>query len=180
MLKRLFYMLLAFFLVVVLLIVGVVFYIKPERSLDLAYDPLPIKDKVMGMVTSMKPELRFTEKDINDLLKKKIVENTKLPDHMTITGADFMLERDNLIADINMRWYDKVDVGAKLSFDLTWKHGAIVVKHKSTHIKKFGISPDQFHLKTYEIPIEPNLPDFLKVQSTEFGDDEIVIRFGLG
>jgi len=179
MFKRLFILLFAFIVIVVLVAVAALAYIKPDQQLDLVYDEISISEKAKQMITSLKPELRLTEKEINDLLKKKIVENTHLPKDVEITGADFQLEANKLLGDVNLRWKDKVDFSARLTFDLSWQEGSIVVKHDQTHIRKLEIPSDRFHLKSYKIPVESMLPDLVKVEAVEFNPNEIVMTFNL-
>lgn len=152
-------------------------YVKPAQELDLKYEEISIERKIAEIVKQRKLEVRLTEQDLNNLIKKYLSQHSELPHGFVIKGADFQLQGERLEADVNLLWDYKVHMGAKLFFQLNWKQPVIEVIHTGTEVKHIRISPEKFQLPLITIPIEDSLPPLIGIQGIAF--EQEAIRVGL-
>ncbi|MNI06929.1 hypothetical protein D3C73_599260 [compost metagenome] len=177
--KRFFSTILICLIIVVVLLGGLIWYVKPAEELDLSYEEVPIAGIIMDMVKLRKAEVRLSEHEINQLIKKHLSEMPQLPNGLMIEGASFQLQGDRLEADVNVLWDHKVTLGAKLVFQLVWKQPNLEVIHTETHLKAISVPLGWFQLKPIQIPIEDQLPRLIGINEVVFDTNEIRIRFKL-
>ncbi|UJF32143.1 hypothetical protein [Paenibacillus hexagrammi] len=163
--------------------VALIRYVRPAQALDLNYVEVSAGDKIAAMLASRKLELVLTEADIDNLLKKQLAAsaaNGQLPPQIRIEGAQAKLHGDVLEADVNLRWKDRLPIGAKLFFTLSWNRPNIELIHTRTQIKDVKLPPAWLQLATVQIPIEAQLPKLIGVKEVQFEEDAVRIHLKLG
>jgi hypothetical protein len=160
---------------VIVVIWGGVWYVKPEQVLDLKYDEVPISGLILDMVKSRKLEVRLTAQDINNLVKKSLAAKSAVPSNFVITGADVKQHGDRLEADVNLMWDYKVHMGAKLSFMLAWDPPNLQIVHIATQMKDLKVPLEWFHIDPISVPLQDNLPKLVGIKGVSFDDNQIRI-----
>ncbi|MBD0383384.1 hypothetical protein [Paenibacillus sedimenti] len=160
-------------------IAGIISYVKPAEALDLEYSEVPIGSKIVDIIKNRKLKVELTEQDVNDIVKKQLAARKTLPNDVRIEGAKLTLQGTALAADVNIRWHDKVPVGAKLNFVLAWNNPKIEIQHISTQIKGVNIPGKWLQLAPIEIPLEQHLPKLVGVKDVIFEEDAIQIDLKL-
>ncbi|NEW08556.1 hypothetical protein GK047_21385 [Paenibacillus sp. SYP-B3998] len=167
---------------IVLLIVvlaGGLWYIKPTEVLDLNYKELEITNKILDIIKNRKLEVVLTEQDVNNMVKKQLAARQTLPNDVRIEGAKISVHGTMLEADVNIRWHDQVPVGAKMWFNLTWNNPNLQIEHVATQIKGFKLPNAWLQLAPFQIPIEQHLPKLIGVKTVVFEDRAIQIDLKL-
>lgn len=172
-------LLLAFLVFVILLIVGLVWYIAPDEDLDLTYAEVPIQQKIVNMAKNLKLETAITEQEINDLAKKQLAAHPRIGQDIEVTGARFELNGDSLTAHLNLIYRGLIRTQAAAYFQLEWRKPSIVATLLRTEVKGYELPPAWVSLKPIAIPIEDKLPDFVGIRSVDFEPNGIVFRFKL-
>lgn len=149
-------------------------YVAPEEKLDLAYDPVSIKDKVIEMVQKLRPEIALSEADANNLIKSRL-QTSSLPPDMTLDGARFELRGDRLLAHLNMTYRDVLPVGMLATYQMTWQAPNLVLEPLSLKVKNYDLGKQR--LDRIVVPIE--LPSPVSIRDMQFQDKQIVIRLQL-
>lgn len=152
-------------------------YVAPEEKLDLAYDPVSVKDKAIEMVQKMKPEIVLSEADANNLIKSQLQSSGpgSLPPDMTLDGARFELSGDRLLAHLNMTYRDILPVGMLAAYKMSWQAPNLVLEPLSLKVKDYDLGRER--LDRIVVPIE--LPSLISIRDMLFQDKQIVIRLQL-
>ncbi|MBP1993357.1 hypothetical protein [Paenibacillus eucommiae] len=167
-------------IILLIILIGVlIVYVKPDQALNLQYKEIVIMDKVADMVKKRKMEVQLTEEDINNLLKKQLALQTDAMNDVEILGAQIHLQGPLVEADVNLRWKNKVQIAAKLFFQLEWDSPVLEIEHLETRIKNFQIPNSYFHLEPIRIPLDESLPKPLGIRELLFNEDSILIHFKL-
>ncbi|MFC6230184.1 hypothetical protein ACFQI7_20385 [Paenibacillus allorhizosphaerae] len=154
-------------------------YVKPEQKLDLAYSELPLRDKLAGMLVNRKPEITLTESEVNELLKKALAARPDVRPDVTVTGARFDLQGDQLTADVNVRIKRRIEAAATLRFDLDWKEPYLIAVHTGTFVKQVGIPGSWFHLEPLQANLNDYLPRLAAIRSVAFENAGVKLSFKL-
>jgi len=196
MLKRLAILL----IILILLLAGGIWwllsYIAPQQQLDLNYEPIDVKSKLMDMVKRMRPELVLTEADVNNLIKMALASadgrasgmpagdagaSAPLPEALAgdirITGASFELQGELLLAHINIMYKERIPAELQATYTLLWDSPTIILEPQSLAMK--GISLPASMLDYVEIPLDLPSQDVLSVRDVRFEDRQIRILFKL-
>ncbi|WP_256758723.1 hypothetical protein [Cohnella sp. WQ 127256] len=171
-------LLISLFVLIVLVViagVGSLYYVKPDQNLDLVYEEVPLKDRALDMVRRMSPELILTSEDINNLSKKSIADNPQVEKDVLVTGADFNLDGDLLLADLNVIWKDQISAGLKITYRLHWNHPNVVATVEKAMMKGITLPNSMFSDRI--IPIGEDLPKLLKINKLEWGGGEVKVKF---
>ncbi|MEV3454200.1 hypothetical protein ABNE76_22025, partial [Paenibacillus larvae] len=96
MLKKIFWTLLILILLIILIGAGIYWYVKPQKELDLRYQDIFLKSKIIDMVKDLNTELVLSSDEINQLAKKEIAKRPNVRPDVRITGADFKLNGNEL------------------------------------------------------------------------------------
>lgn len=63
-------------IILVIIAAGVlIWYIAPDRKLNLNYTDLNIQDKAMQMLKTKKPEITLNNEELNELAKKELIKH---------------------------------------------------------------------------------------------------------
>lgn len=157
----------------------VIAFVKPEQQLDLAYTELPLRDKLAGMVLNGKPEITLTEPEVNGLLKKALAIRPEVRPNVTVTGARFDLQGDQLTADVNVLIKRRIAAAATLRFDLVWKEPYLVAVHTETSVKQVKIPASWFHLEPLQANLNDYLPRLAAIRSVAFENAGVRLSFKL-
>ncbi|MFC5470181.1 hypothetical protein ACFPPD_15850 [Cohnella suwonensis] len=155
--------------------VGALYYAKPDRNLDLAYENVPLKDRALSMAKRMSTELSLTDEDIVNLAKKSLAEQPQVEKDVLVTGADFRLEGDLLHADLNVIWKDKISAGLKVDYRLRWADPNVIATAESARLKGVKLPLSMFADRV--IPIGDRLPELLHIKSLNWGDGKVDVLF---
>lgn len=151
------------------------YYIKPERQLDLEYAEVPLEQRAIDMARRMSMELILTSDDIRNLAVKSIADNPLVEEGIRVTGADFKLEDDRLIADLNVVWKEQVPASLQVTYRLSWSDPNVVAKAEEARLK--GISLPLALFADRVIPIADQLPRPLRIEAFEWSGEEVKVRF---
>ena len=125
--------------IVAVLVVIVIQYVKPTESLDLNYREISISSKITEMILFRKLDVRLSEDDVNQLLKKQLASRSTLPHDFRLEGAKLNLEGSFVNADVNVRWHERIPIGAHAMFSLAWEPPNLVIQHMNTQIKNWQL-----------------------------------------
>jgi len=167
-------------IIVVIIAAGVlIWYIAPDRKLNLNYTDLNIQDKAMQMLKTKKPEITLNNEELNELAKKELIKHMgDMPPQVTVTGAEFRFHGQEVTADINGKW-EFIPFGAELTFTMDADGSVIVLKHESTKIKSIRVPAETWGLGTLSVPLKEHLPDILRVDDVQFLDNGVKLTFKL-
>ncbi|MFD0589531.1 hypothetical protein ACFQZE_16200 [Paenibacillus sp. GCM10027627] len=148
-------------------------YIKPDKPLDLQYRPIDVGHKAMEMIHSFKPELVLTEPEVNDLIKKHLKRD--IAKNVLLDGAEFQLEGDRLLADLNITYRDRIPAEVKVEYRMEWQEPNLVLKPESLHLKGIGLPTSM--IDTLSIPLELPTGELVSVENVNFENDAIKVLF---
>jgi len=155
--------------------VGALYYIKPDKTMDLSYDEVPLEERAIDMARRMSLELVLTADDLSNLAKKSIAENPQAEKDIVVTGAEFSLDGDRLIADLNVLWKDWVSAELLITYRLRWEEPNVIASVLEAKLK--GIPLPDSMLSDRVIPIAQELPKPLKINAMEWGKGEVRVQF---
>jgi hypothetical protein len=155
--------------------VGVLYYIKPDQMLDLEYKKVSLNERALDMVKRLSPQMILTEEDIVNLSKKSIADNPQVEKDIEVTGANFDLKGDLLIADLNVVWKNQIAAALKVTYRLRWENPNVVATVEQAKMK--GVSLPILAFSDRIIPIGDMLPKLLKITGIEWGDEEVKVFF---
>ncbi len=155
--------------------VGAIYYVKPDKTLDLSYHEVPLKDRAINMARRMSLELILTDDDLQNLAKKSIVENPEVERDIVVTGAEFTLEGDRLIADLNVLWKDWVPANLQITYRLRWQDPNVIADVLEARMKDVPLPKAM--LASRVIPIASELPKPLKIENVKFERGEVAVMF---
>ncbi|MGO4270414.1 hypothetical protein AB4Z22_11275 [Paenibacillus sp. TAF58] len=151
-------------------------HVKPTETLNLDYKEITVSSKIADIVKSRKLEVQLTEQDLNDVVKKQLAAHQVLPNDFRIEGAKLTLQGSNLVADVNVRWREKIPIGAQMMFTVAWNPPNLVVQHRNTNIKGMQVPSEWVQLAPIELPIEDYLPKLIGVKNVLFEEKAIIIQ----
>lgn len=173
--KRLFIAL----IIIVVLFAGAVWwllsYIAPEEPLDLAYTSIDVKEKALGMVKQLKPELVLTEVEVNHLIKMNL--DRDLVEHIRLEGARFELHGDQLLAHLNVLYKERIPARIEAEYRMEWQDPNIVLRPQLLSLK--GIKLPLSLLESVVVPLELPAGDMVTVEQVQFGAKQIHVLFKL-
>ncbi|MFS0840055.1 hypothetical protein [Paenibacillus sp. 1P03SA] len=158
---------------------GLLTYIKPQQQLHLAYTDISLESQLVDIIRSKKPEVRLSDEELNQLGKKAIAKHARVSPDVTITGADFTRNGDNLTADVNLLWKNTVPVGAQMTFKLAWTGKELTVTHTDTHIRSFQVPQGLVSIAPAAISLDSYLPSLVHIKEVRFDPEYIVIGLTL-
>ncbi|GAA4855189.1 hypothetical protein GCM10023310_37650 [Paenibacillus vulneris] len=164
-------------IVCALLLGAAYWYVQPARTLDLNYSELEVRNKVANMLTSRKLEVDLTEPEVNSLLKKALAAHPQVGSDLEMTGAEFSLEGNRWVADVNLLYKGQWTFGAKLYFTMSWKEPNMIATHTATQIKEVSIPGTWFQLNPLQIQLNDYVPKPAAVREIAF--EEHGVRVGL-
>ncbi|MGO4179739.1 hypothetical protein AB4Z17_01055 [Paenibacillus sp. TAF43_2] len=179
------------FIVILLLLGGALWwflsYIAPDEPLDMSYAPIDVKEKALDMVRKMKLELVLTESDINHLIKMNMKDelaisrlesaDQEFAKAIHLDGANFDLEENKLIAQMNITYKNKIPARLDAVYSLDWESPNIILKPQSLSVKAIQLPLSM--LETIVIPLDLPAQDVVTVRDVQFENNQIKIRFKL-
>jgi hypothetical protein len=175
-LKRIFIFIIVVIVILAAAIVMFIRHIQPTEVLDLNYQEISIASKIADIVKNRKLEVQITEQDLNNLVKKQLSAHQNLPNGVRIEGAKLTLQGSQLVADVNIRWQDKVPAGAQLLFTLAWDPPNVVIQHQSTRVRGIQVPKEWLQLAPIELSIEDHLPLLVGVKDVRFEEKAVLIQ----
>jgi hypothetical protein len=155
--------------------VGALYYIKPDQNLDLTYEKVPLKERALDMALRLSPELILTGKDINNLSKKSVADNPQVEKDVRVTGANFTMKGELLIADLNVVWKKQIAAALQITYRLRWESPNVIATVEKARMKGITLPASMFSDRI--IPIGEHLPKLLKIKDLVWGDGEVKVRF---
>ncbi|MCJ8014504.1 hypothetical protein MUG84_22650 [Paenibacillus sp. KQZ6P-2] len=176
--KKLFRIVITLMLLVVIGCGIAIWYVSPDKNLDMNYNEIDVKAKVLQMVKSGKPEITLSGSELNELAKKELQKHIgDIPQQITVTGSEFHFNGQEVTADINGRWRDLIPFGAELKFNVEANGSTLELHHESTGIKSIHIPAKWISLGTITVSLKEHLPDVLTVDHIEFLQDGVKVAF---
>jgi hypothetical protein len=173
-LRKIFFGLVLIVILAVIAVLGGLFYIKPNQTLDLTYNQVPIKERALDMVRRMSLELIVTESDVNNLLKAELAKNPMVKNNVEVTGAKFTVNGDLLIADLNVLWKNLVPSSLRIVYRLQWENPNVIATIEEAKVK--AISLPKSSISGFVIPLGDELPKPLKIEKIDWGVGEIKVK----
>ncbi|OAB45824.1 hypothetical protein [Paenibacillus antarcticus] len=168
---------LLFLLLVIALIVAVIVYIRPDKAIDMSYEPVDMKVKVWNMVKNKVPEIELTGDELNNIAKKKMVEALKTTNlSVDVTGAEFIIHGDEVEAQLNGKW-GILPFGVNLFFHMESSGSDLILKHLSTQIKQITIPNSMWSLQPITFSLKEHIPDIVGIDQVDFKTDSIMLTF---
>lgn len=151
-------------------------YIAPQQELDLSYEPIDLKQKLLDMISRLEPVLILSEEDINNLIKMQLSTNGigSNPD-IQVDGAKFELDDGKLIAHVNVTYKDRLPVGAEIVYRLAWQAPAIIMEPESVRIRGLRLPASLVDSQTIELPES----EVVKINDIVFDRNQVKIGFSL-
>lgn len=166
-------------LLIVVLLVALVLYIRPAKSLDLRYSSIDWKEKLLVMAETRQPALNLSESELNQLAKKELnqyVAEQELP--VNVTGAEFRLNGNRLTADLNVAW-GAIEAGVEAGYLMEYSSGKLLLVPENLSIRRFSFPPANFGLEPISIDLGQYLPEVVKVKEVNFQEKALRISFKL-
>ncbi|NQX62636.1 hypothetical protein [Paenibacillus qinlingensis] len=176
MLKKVTITLLMLVVIAVVMLLIIIQYVKPTKSLDLQYKEIAISNKIAEMILSRKLDVRLSEEEVNHLLKKQLASHSALPHDFRMEGAELNLQGAMVEADVNVRWHDRLPIGAHATFTLAWDPPNLVIQHVSTQIRNWQLPSAWLQLAPIEIPLQSYLPKLIGIKNVVFEDNAILVQ----
>ncbi|WP_438349100.1 hypothetical protein ACP8HI_26750 [Paenibacillus sp. FA6] len=174
MIRRLFFI---FCLLVIVLIVAVVAYIRPDKQLAMNYEQVDLKVKVWNMLKNHEPQVELTNGEMNNLAKKKVIEYLNTQDKgVKVTGVEFIIHEQELRAHLNGKW-GMIPFGVTLNFHMESNGSDLILEHRSTRIRQMYIPSSWWSLLPISVSLKEHIPNFVEVDHIEFKTDSIVLIF---
>jgi len=151
------------------------YYIKPDKDLDLNYSHVPLEERAIDMAKKMSRELVLKSGDIENLAKKSIADDPMVEEGVQVTGAEFELKGDLLVADLNIIWKNRVSAAIRVDYRLSWKDPNVVAVVEKATAKGVPLPKSMFADRV--IPIGNSLPKALKIEKMTWGNDEVKVLF---
>ncbi|WP_068773963.1 hypothetical protein [Paenibacillus sp. FJAT-26967] len=158
---------------------GLLTYIKPQQPLNLNYKEISLESQAIDLLRTKKPEVRLSEYEINQLGKKGIAEATLPNPDVKITGAEFRLNGQDLTANVNLVWKDRVPVGAAMLFKLDWTGSQLRVTHTGTKIRDIDVPLSLVTVSPIDLPLESYLPRAVHISGVRFDPAYVIIGLTL-
>lgn len=166
---------LIFISVAAIAVVGALYYIKPEQKLDLSYEKVALKDLAFDMARRQSTELILSGEDLNNLAKKSLANNPQVEKDILVTGANFSLVGDILLADLNVVWKNKVSAGLHITYRLRWEDPNVVATVEKAKLKGVSLPISAFSDRI--IPVGQELPKLLKIKDMVWIGGEVKVHF---
>jgi hypothetical protein len=159
---------------------GALWYVKPERPLDLSYTKISVADKILDMVQRRSLEVSVTEADLNNLVKAALAARTELPHHLKLTGVDAKQHGDVLTVDVSLLWQERFAVGATLTYRMSYREPNLLLTRESVRVKQLTI-PTSWLQTDPELAINlyDKLPKLVGIQNVAFDPSGIRIALKL-
>ncbi|MBP2002453.1 hypothetical protein J2Z69_003526 [Paenibacillus shirakamiensis] len=166
---------------ILIIIAGAVFYIRPVHTLDLNASEMNWKPKLREMLETRTPILHLNQDEVNQLAKQKLAtavnEGTlKLP--FTLTGAKFIQQGHRIKAEINGRW-GIIPFGATAVYEIDYEGGLMVLTPIEVKVKDLNIKPSNLGLKVERVSPDKELPSVIQIKDILFQDQGIEIPLTL-
>jgi len=174
-LKKLLFFLFAFVLILGLAVAGALWYISPGQSLDMSYQKVPLLERAVDMAKRMSTELVLSEEDINNFGKKALSETPGYSGGIVVTGAKFQLADERLIADVNIRFRERIPAALKLTYRLEWRSPDLVAVIEEAKLRDIPLSTNYFG--NVAIPISQQLPAILSIQNIRIKNGNLIVEF---
>ncbi len=166
-----------FLLLLIVLAVAVIFYIRPDKDLDMSYKQVDMKAKVWNMVKNRVPEIELTGEEMNNLAKKKMIEALQTVDTSEkVTGAEFIIHGEELEAKLNGKW-GVIPFGVTLNFHMKSNGSDLILEHKSTRIRQVEIPSSRWSLSPITYSLKEYVPSLVGMDHINFKTDSIVLIF---
>jgi len=166
-----------FTLVFIVVVAGTLalYYIRPERDLTLAYAPVPLEERAVDMARRLSRELVLSSDDIENLAKRALADNPFVEKDVQVTGAEFSVSGDRLLADLNIIWKDRVSAAIQVTYRLRWEAPNVVAAAEKATIKGIALPTSMFSDQV--IPIGDSLPAALKIEKMTWGSGGVKVLF---
>lgn len=174
--KRLLGSFLIFVILVVVVVGGAIWYVRPSSALSLQYEEVDLRSKILQMVGQMSTQFVLSEEEMNQLLLKALSQKPNVAPDVVVQGAKFQIENGQLVADLNLLYRDLIPVGARLYFDLSWKDPTIEAVHSRTEIKSFQVPQNWVKVPTLRVSVADKLPTFAKFSRVDFKGEGIIFE----
>lgn len=157
---------------------GILYWIAaPERQLNLDYTNIDMTTKIITMVENKKLETTINQDEFNQLAKKELLDRqSEFPIGMNMTGAQFTLQNDTVIAELTGT-YIGIPFGVVLDFHIEREGNRLILYHQATHVRHGNFTRPL--LEPISISLTKYFPAIANVDQMQFESDHIQISFKL-
>ncbi|MFD1955015.1 hypothetical protein ACFSL6_12760 [Paenibacillus thailandensis] len=151
-------------------------YVAPREALDLSYEGIDVKRKLLDMAARLEPMLILTEEDVNNLIKMELSKQGDAADsRIRIDGARFELQEGKLTAHLNVTYRNALPIGAVAVFRLSWEPPNIVLAPESVKVRDIRLPAGLADTRIIELPSE----GIVRIKDVDFDRDRIKIGFAI-
>ncbi|MGF9713751.1 hypothetical protein [Paenibacillus naphthalenovorans] len=165
--------------ILALLAAGAAWYVRPAKPLDLSYVQPDLRGKLTAMLSTRRPEMVLTGREVNDLLKQALSARPELHPGVLVTGAAFALQDERLSADVNLLVRQRLEAGARLWFKLSWTEPYLTAVHTGTEIRGISVPLEWFRLDPLQLDLNADLPKQLRIREVAFEGSTVRLSFNI-
>lgn len=168
--------------IVGIVIAGVLWYVRPEKPLNMQYDSFSLRAQLDEMLSARKLSFDINEQELNSLLKKELQRSfqEKLAGkRWKLQGIHFQLEQDSLVADVHVRLMDRFDAGMQIRYALQWEKPMLFATFESASVRGFTLSNEWLTLPDLAIDLTEELPPLIHVKDVRFHPHRMEILVGI-
>lgn len=158
---------------------GVLWYIRPERQLDLAYQPIDIREKVASIVRTGDLSVTVTDDELESLLKQEISRNPHPVPGLTLTGAAVARTGEELTVDLAVRFQERVPIGVRVIYRMAWESPTLTLTFVEARVKNRPLPADWLDIGDWALPLGDAIPGPAHIRSIDFSGPTIRIALGL-
>ncbi|MEI7026644.1 hypothetical protein [Paenibacillus sp. y28] len=156
-----------------------IWYVKPQRQLDLNATELQLAPKLMDMVKHRQTELTLTEPEVNQLLKGVLASRRQLTPDLTLTGADFQLADERLRAAVQVVYADWLQTEGQIVYRLVWQPPYLTAVPEEARVKGLSVPMEWLGLTPVQVNLEERLPQLVGIREVAIEGQELHIRFDI-
>ncbi|PZE21362.1 hypothetical protein [Paenibacillus xerothermodurans] len=154
---------------------GLYYYVQPAEPLDLNFSAISLRDELNHIMANRRLQVELSEREVDSLLKMALVTYPPQQKDIEITGARFRILNDHMIADANLLYRERWEIGATLHFTLDWKDPYLIATHTGTNIKQLQVPPGWFQLEPIRFAPNEHLPMPLAVRNIQFLERRVLV-----
>lgn len=166
-------------LLIAVLGAAALWYIRPAHELNLNYQPIDIREKVMSIVRTGDLTVSVTDDELESLLKQEISRNPHPAPGLTLTGAAVARAGEKLTVDLSVRFQERVPLGVQVIYRMTWESPTLTLTFVEARVKNRPLPANWLDMGDFAIPLADSIPAPAHIRSIDFSGPTIRIALGL-
>jgi hypothetical protein len=163
-------------IIVLLFAAYVLWSIRPKETMDMSYQQISISEKIKDMVVRRSLELRLSEADMNNLMKRELAEQP-LPPNVQIEGARLDQRGQMMTAHVQLLLNNLIRAEASLDFLVKWEAPNLRIEHVKTNVGPWNLPLSRYQVDPVLIPLDKELPSLVAIRDVVFEPSQVVVSF---